>query len=97
MAFLSEFSANSQSDRMCVLSSCKKLAAMSTYIFMKVLESTPCRYDRGIRILTLGRLDKAYDRLVSHIKNGQRVLDLGCGTGALILKAAWFKLGLTQR
>lgn len=55
---------------------------------MKVLESAPSRYDRGIRILTLGRLDKTYDRLVAYIKNGQRVLDLGCGTGALTLSAA---------
>lgn len=55
---------------------------------MKVLESTPNRYDRGICILTLGRLDKAYDRLTSHIREGQRVLDLGCGTGPLTLRAA---------
>ena len=55
---------------------------------MKILESSPSRYDKGIRILTLGRLDKAYDRLISHIKKGQRVLDLGCGTGALTLRAA---------
>ncbi|WP_179944390.1 corrinoid protein-associated methyltransferase CpaM [Kosmotoga pacifica] len=61
---------------------------MSTYILMKILESAPSRYDKGIRILTLGRLDKAYDRLTSHIKKGQRVLDLGCGTGALTLRAA---------
>jgi len=61
---------------------------MSTYILMKILESTSSRYDLGIRILTLGRLDKAYDHLISHIKNGQRVLDIGCGTGALTLKAA---------
>ncbi len=61
---------------------------MSTYILMKILESAPSRYDKGIRILTLGRLDKAYDRLISHIKKGQRVLDLGCGTGELTLWAA---------
>jgi ubiquinone/menaquinone biosynthesis C-methylase UbiE len=61
---------------------------MSTYILMKILEYAPGRYDKGIRILTLGRLDKTYDRLISHIKNGQRALDLGCGTGALTLRAA---------
>ena len=55
---------------------------------MKVLESAPDRYDLGIRILTLGRLDKAYDRLTSYIKSGQKVLDIGCGTGALTLRAA---------
>ncbi|MFO7979434.1 MAG: corrinoid protein-associated methyltransferase CpaM [Candidatus Aminicenantes bacterium] len=55
---------------------------------MKILESAPKRYDRGIRILTLGKLNKAYDRLVSPIKKGQRVLDMGCGTGALTFKAA---------
>lgn len=55
---------------------------------MKVLESAPDRYDAGIRILTLGRLDKAYDRLTSYIKRGQKVLDIGCGTGTLTLRAA---------
>jgi ubiquinone/menaquinone biosynthesis C-methylase UbiE len=61
---------------------------MSTYILMKILESAPERYDRGIRMLTMGRLDRTYDRLSSHIKRGQRVLDIGCGTGALTLRAA---------
>jgi ubiquinone/menaquinone biosynthesis C-methylase UbiE len=61
---------------------------MSTYILMKVLESAPARYDRGLRLLTLGRLDKVYDRLSENIRAGQSVLDVGCGTGALALRAA---------
>ena len=61
---------------------------MSTYILMKILESQPSRYDRGIKILTLGSLETSYDRIASHIKKGDRVLDIGCGTGALTLRAA---------
>jgi ubiquinone/menaquinone biosynthesis C-methylase UbiE len=61
---------------------------MSLYVFMKFLESAPGRYDRGIRILSLGLTDKAYDRLVSSIGKGWKVLDIGCGTGALTLRAA---------
>jgi len=61
---------------------------MSTFILMKILESVPSRYDQGIYILTLGKLNKVYDRLTSYIKKEQKVLDLGCGTGALTLRAA---------
>jgi ubiquinone/menaquinone biosynthesis C-methylase UbiE len=61
---------------------------MSTYVLMRVLESAPRRYDFGIRLLTLGRVDRAYDRLAGRIEPGQRVLDLGCGTGALTVRAA---------
>ncbi|NIO49904.1 MAG: methyltransferase domain-containing protein [Candidatus Aminicenantes bacterium] len=55
---------------------------------MKILESAPKRYDLGIRLLTRGRLDKIYDRLASRIKEEDKVLDIGCGTGALSLRAA---------
>jgi ubiquinone/menaquinone biosynthesis C-methylase UbiE len=61
---------------------------MSTYVLMRVLESAPRRYDLGIRLLTFGRIDRAYDRLAGQIEPGQRVLDLGCGTGALTVRAA---------
>lgn len=55
---------------------------------MRILESAPNRYDSGIRIITLGALEKAYDRLATHIEKGHKILDIGCGTGALTLRAA---------
>lgn len=61
---------------------------MSTLLLMKLFEVTPSRYDKGIRWLTGGRLEGVYDRLTSHVKPGDSVLDLGCGTGALSLRAA---------
>jgi ubiquinone/menaquinone biosynthesis C-methylase UbiE len=61
---------------------------VSTYVLMRILESAPSRYDRGLRMLTLGKLDGVYDRLISFVGDEQRVLDVGCGTGALALRAA---------
>lgn len=58
-----------------------------SYVLMKILESAPYRYDKGIKILTLGRIDKAYDRLVENINKDDRVLDIGCGTGMLSFRA----------
>ena len=41
-----------------------------------------------MRLLSLGLLDAAYDRLAVRIPADARVLDIGCGTGALAVRAA---------
>ena len=57
-------------------------------VFMRVLESTPDRYDAVMHALTLGRVERSYDRLAAGLEAGWRVLDVGAGTGALALRAA---------
>jgi ubiquinone/menaquinone biosynthesis C-methylase UbiE len=59
-----------------------------SYVYMKVLESAPGRYDQGMRLLTLGRLQRAYRDVAGRLEPGDRVLDLGCGTGALAVELA---------
>jgi ubiquinone/menaquinone biosynthesis C-methylase UbiE len=54
-----------------------------SYVYMKVLESAPERYDRGMRILTLGRWEQVHRDIAARLNPGDRVLDLGCGTGVL--------------
>lgn len=54
-----------------------------SYVYMKVLETAPERYDRGMRLLTLGRLDRVRQDIAARVKPGDQVLDLGCGTGVL--------------
>jgi len=50
---------------------------------MKILESRPERYDIGMGLLTLGSLTKIKQEIADHVAPGNRVLDLGCGTGTL--------------
>lgn len=62
---------------------------MSTYAFMRWLESTPSRYDCGIRLLSRGRISDVYDRVAEIAAGpGLCVLDIGCGTGGITLACA---------
>ena len=62
---------------------------MFSYIFMKVLESRPSRYDWGINILTLGHAKRVKKEIVdNYVRAGMKVLDIGCGTGELMEYAA---------
>ncbi|MEC4686451.1 MAG: corrinoid protein-associated methyltransferase CpaM [Nitrospirota bacterium] len=57
---------------------------MSTLIYMKILEQTPEKYDRGMRILTFGRIDRIKREIaLTQVEAGDEVLEIGCGTGTL--------------
>lgn len=56
---------------------------MSTFVLMRLLESAPRRYDLGIRLLSLGRINSVHARMAGLVGADGRVLDIGCGTGAL--------------
>jgi len=59
---------------------------MSTYVYMRILESAPQRYDRGLKILSLGRVTALYEDVAAAVVDDMaapQVLEIGCGTGNL--------------
>jgi 2-polyprenyl-3-methyl-5-hydroxy-6-metoxy-1,4-benzoquinol methylase len=57
--------------------------AMAT-VFMKWLETEPADYDRGIQVLTLGRLRRVHQAIAERFAQREsRILEIGCGTGSL--------------
>ncbi len=60
---------------------------MSSLALMRWLESAPERYDRGMQWLTFGRADEIREAIAGEaVKAGTRVVEIGCGTGALSAK-----------
>lgn len=56
---------------------------MSSFAFMKLLETKASRYDRGMELLTFGRIGSLYERVAERVPQGGRVLEVGCGTGGV--------------
>ena len=56
------------------------------YGWMIFVEHAPERYDWAVKVMTAGRLDRIKDQIAAEINEGDRVLDIGCGTATLALR-----------
>jgi len=59
---------------------------MLMYGWMVWVEHAPERYDWAVKVMTFGRIDRMKDDIAEHIQAGDKVLDIGCGTGTLALR-----------
>lgn len=56
---------------------------MSSYVFMKLLETNASRYDLGMRMLSTGRIQRLYAEVAAQVPEQGEILDVGCGTGGV--------------
>ena len=58
---------------------------MSSLALMRWLEGSPERYDAGMRLITFGQVAKLHAGVAAAAvaKSGDRVLEIGCGTGSV--------------
>ncbi|MHA2073597.1 MAG: corrinoid protein-associated methyltransferase CpaM [Candidatus Hodarchaeales archaeon] len=56
-----------------------------SYVYMKVLEETPDEYESGIAKLTAGKINEVYEKILTYVNEGDKILDLGCGPGTLAI------------
>lgn len=56
---------------------------MSSFVFMKLLETQASRYDLGMRMLSTGRIQRLYTEVAAHVPEQGDILDVGCGTGGV--------------
>ncbi len=59
---------------------------MLMYGWMVFVEHAPERYDWAVKWMTGGRIDRIKDQIAARIDPGQKVLDIGCGTGTLAVR-----------
>jgi ubiquinone/menaquinone biosynthesis C-methylase UbiE len=54
-----------------------------SYVFMKILEGCPRSYDRRMDRVSCGRVRTLKKAVAAQVTQGERVLEIGCGTGEL--------------